>query len=1079
MSGWATHMLLLSAKTVFSQLTRESYQVLVCNKLLQHLRDYSPVDLAYGMAELYGTVVTIRPDMALAPLIALCTERIGEELEYGAGARDRSERSDMRLHWHQLLLAYIVGDAGAQVLEHRTALLDLLQQMHEHCRSKKSVELYGNLLGKLLFNLTSCRPSNAANASSSSSSAAPMEVDTVEAHGVMDAAELQVKWHTPSEHEIDYAMHILKTLALPMIARLEWIAGQLGQNTSEDRAHVEEAERLLTLVHACTSNTSELVIDHQWPPPSDDAGDDDEDAGQATSMDASGEAYEAALHRWKHPRRLIETGYPVRDRGSVHYEDYNRMYRQLLGALHRIGQSVQQHRNDAVNCMRLVLMNIRRVFIDRGLTEIDYAQATMLYRVLKVVFESPLDKKQWPHALLVERALACHLYRLRYNLCQMELLPEHRPLIDDVVQCAMSGYLEIRREAQDVLDVVWKCFAHTKNRGIRQFMHVLTDPETPTAKLKGAYHSLSTELLFTRLTNGGQLKHLATALLLAQRESKPSVVALISEFYNSISSVTPARSQFLIEDAVLHEAAKQLVPEAQRNPEWCYAAEKVAHRRFENSITYRRDMSSAFVELLLTDKLHASYQLLALRILYALQHRGTVPDAQLASIAVKGMLSETPIVRLCSSALLLRIIVLLKEHAWKTHDHPLKQMMALPRPMPDGFTRDYVAHALADKSYIGLCIWPDTMKVYQYASAPLYPAAIPADAQATYETLLGALSEPSFWSQTLAYLAQEHESHTSTEAMEDTCSAYKVVAGMFGVAVLEAQLSALRSMIEAHSESHKQQAAAEMIGGIMRGSKHWPQADRDRMWQEILPLLQVALAHATPETLLHWQFCLYYVIRNRDPRRIRPLLDWLDQGSSELDATSPTPFEQTKQVLVWRYVLKHGAWTLRARVDTRLPDYLAHLNFPYQKVRDAIAGMLNELLRLYMPDPAPSVSARLAHDEQLTATSMGVATADAPAWLDGMLEQLARWREAHTPDEAGISSDYVNASYTVICWLKMSMRRIGHATILPVMLACLPELFRMQELRDKQELHKQNTELLYLVADYPEGCPRAARPAEA
>lgn len=46
----------------------------------------------------------------------------------------------------------------------------------------------------------------------------------------------------------------------------------------------------------------------------------------------------------------------------------------------------------------------------------------------------------------MERATTSHLRRLRYNLRQMELLPEHRVLINDtIVDYAISGYAEVRR----------------------------------------------------------------------------------------------------------------------------------------------------------------------------------------------------------------------------------------------------------------------------------------------------------------------------------------------------------------------------------------------------------------------------------------------------------------------------------------------------------------------------------------------------------------------------------------------------------------------------------------------------------
>lgn len=165
-----------------------------------------------------------------------------------------------------------------------------------------------------------------------------------------------------------------------------------------------------------------------------------------------------------------------------------------------------------------------------------------------------------------------------------------------------------------------------------------------------------------------------------------------------------------------------------------------------------------------------------------------------------------------------------------------------------------------DKNYVGTRVWPDQMIVYQFGSKPLYPTSMPLDVQEIYKTLSEPLSQSSFWSQLLDYTEKEHETASSGRTMEQACAAYKLIAEIFGVKVMRAQLQPLRTFIQAYNESHKQQAAAEMLSGIIRGSKHWPQADREYMWQQTLPLLQTALDHATPETLPHWEFCVYYII---------------------------------------------------------------------------------------------------------------------------------------------------------------------------------------------------------------------------
>ncbi|KAI8048198.1 hypothetical protein BDF22DRAFT_703922 [Syncephalis plumigaleata] len=1034
---WPVHAMLHSARTIFSQLSVDSYKSIIHNRLIQYIRDYSSPTLSYGLAELCQVAAAVQPTISLGPLIDLCVEQIREELEYGAGARHRSEHSDLRLHWYQLILAYVIGDAGAQILEHTATIMDILHLMQAQCHSKRSIELYGNVLGKLLFNLTTCHTSSAI------SDIANDVTNTAEQQdALVYLSNIKVKWHIPNEMEITFAMKVLKEFMTPMLTRLEWIAGQLGQNVNEDRALVDEAERLLMLIHECSNNTKELVIDHQWTSSVSSSnmneiaitssidGNDD----IAIPTDKSVDLQETELlNQYKNPRRFIEAGYAVKDRDSLPYQEYNRIHRQLLTILHRIGQSLQQHRDNAVNCLKLVLLNIKVVVIDRGFIMSDYRHAVLHYYVFKMTFEKPLDKKQWPYALLRERATCSHLRRLRYNLRQMELLPEH-----------LSDYAEVRREAQDVLDVVWSAFPSMKRHGILQFVNILTDPEASSTKLKGAYYSLSSERLSMRLANMVQMKKLATALVLIQREAKPSIMALASEFFNNMCRFLPAYHQFLMDNPTLRE--EQI-------------AEKVANRRFENSVIHRKEIESSFTDLFINDNLQGTFQLLALRILYSLQHNGTLPSTRLAEMTTKYMFSETPVIRLCFSILLMRMLGLMKRQTWKTRPHPLKHTMTLPRPMPDNFTATYVQNSLdvetvaewplLDKNYIGTRVWPDKMITYQFGTEPLYPTSMPPDVQEIYMTLSVPLSQSSFWSRLLDYTAKEHETGSAGRTLEQACAAYKLIAEIFGVKAMQAQLQPLRVFIEAYDESHKQQAAAEMLSGIIRGSKHWPQADRDYMWQETLPLLQLALDHATPETLQCWEFCVYYIIVNRDPRRILPLLGWFEQNDLQLDPASLSAFDQVKLVLLWRNAIEYGSWKLRIRLEPKLQGLLSYINFPYQKVRDEIG------MQLHIPEAFASVTTRLAHDQQTTSLEVQMTTVDTsvPIWMTELLEQLAGWREQYI--------------HTITHWMQLGMKRYGYATILPYTLVLLPELLKMQELRDKEELYMQTTRLLYLIADYP------------
>jgi hypothetical protein len=144
--------------------------------LLNHIRGGIPLNTARDFGELCMAAVESSPGTTIQSMIELCYEHILEELEYGAGSRGNSERSDARLHWYQILLSNVLAKAGAYVLPHRAKLMMLFRKMAENCRSKHSIMLFAEILRSIVATMTKnwtsdLRSENAAIRNSQSKSA--------------------------------------------------------------------------------------------------------------------------------------------------------------------------------------------------------------------------------------------------------------------------------------------------------------------------------------------------------------------------------------------------------------------------------------------------------------------------------------------------------------------------------------------------------------------------------------------------------------------------------------------------------------------------------------------------------------------------------------------------------------------------------------------------------------------------------------------------------------------------------------------------------------------------------------------
>lgn len=73
-------------------------------------------------------------------------------------------------------------------------------------------------------------------------------------------------------------------------------------------------------------------------------------------------------------------------------------------------------------------------------------------------------------------------------------------------------------------------------------------------------------------------------------------------------------------------------------------------------------------------------------------------------------------------------------------------------------------------------------------------------------------------------------------------------------------LPAIDALIADKENRHKQRAAGELIGGMVRGSKHWSLKKQRTLWAWLAPKLPGIFEGMTPETQTAWEMtaeCTY------------------------------------------------------------------------------------------------------------------------------------------------------------------------------------------------------------------------------
>ncbi|UJR24623.1 hypothetical protein I4U23_005997 [Adineta vaga] len=100
----------------------------------------------------------------------------------------------------------------------------------------------------------------------------------------------------------------------------------------------------------------------------------------------------------------------------------------------------------------------------------------------------------------------------------------------------------------------------------------------------------------------------------------------------------------------------------------------------------------------------------------------------------------------------------------------------------------------------------------------------------------------------------------------------------FGLAFVNNFLEQISLLIHEKSEekfSGSHCVAAEIVAGMIHGSKYWSLEMLNEFWNQSIPILTEVCMNVNFETRSYWDSCCIYSMRNQDPRRMYHFIDFL------------------------------------------------------------------------------------------------------------------------------------------------------------------------------------------------------------
>jgi len=147
----------------------------------------------------------------------------------------------------------------------------------------------------------------------------------------------------------------------------------------------------------------------------------------------------------------------------------------------------------------------------------------------------------------------------------------------------------------------------------------------------------------------------------------------------------------------------------------------------------------------------------------------------------------------------------------------------------------------------------------------------------------------------------------------------------------------IERMVQEKGE-HYLRCAAELIAGLVAGSKHWPFDMVASLREWLLPQLRIAISNISTETTKDWNECFQLMVRNRDPRRVFWVIDFV---TNELKYPSSSALIFSTKFMLLQRVLIEQQWKVPGCLRDVVMFVEGQLDHNYKNIRSKIGSVLS------------------------------------------------------------------------------------------------------------------------------------------
>lgn len=664
-----------------------------------------------------------------------------------------------------------------------------------------------------------------------------------------------------------------------------------------------------------------------------------------------------------------------------HREAIARVIRKLLN-------HILVNSEDDTKSLFLIIKIIGDLLQFQGSHKHEFDSRWKSFNLVKKSMENRLHgKKQHIRALLIDRVMLQHELRtLTVEGCEYKKI--HQDMIRDLLRLSTSSYSQVRNKAQQTFFAALGAY----NFCCRDIIPLVLEFLRPDRKdvtqqqFKGALYCLLGNHSGVCLANLHDWDCIvqtwpaivSSGLSQAMSLEKPSIVRLFDDLAEKIHrQYETIGLDFKIPEPcveiaeLLQQSKNPSVNETLLSPEKIKEGLKRQQEKNADALRNYENLVNTLLDGVEQRNLPWKFEHIGIGLLSLLLRDDRVLPLRAIRFFVENLNHDAIVVRKMAISAVAGILKQLKRTHKKLTINPY-EISGYPRPAqilagdrPDNHwlhynsksiprtKKEWESSCFVEKTHWGYYTWPKNMVVYAGVEEQPKLGRSREDMTEAEQIIFDHFSDPKFVEQLITFLSLEDRKGKDKFNPRRFCL-FKGLFRNFDDAFLPVLKPHLERLV-ADSHESTQRCVAEIIAGLIRGSKHWTFEKVEKLWELLCPLLRTALSNITVETYNDWGTCIATSCESRDPRK----LHWL----FELLLESPLSGEGGSFVDACRlYVLQGGLAQQEWRVPEllhRLLKYLEpKLTQVYKNVRERIGSVLTYIFMIdvSLPNTAPTTS---------------------------------------------------------------------------------------------------------------------------